>query len=282
MKKWILLTVSAVLALPTMAQDDDMYFVPTKANVAKEKKSWGMPKDTYYSGSQRSVDDYNHAPHASVTPIDSAGNDIIDFSAVRGTYPKGEYAAHSVDNGDYKYTRRLSRFDDYSPSEAYWDGYRDGRWSSPWYYTTYSIWYDPWYDPWYYGRYGWVGYYGYYGYYRPWGWYGYYRPWRYYGGYYPRYYYVGGRSTYRPTSIGGYRGYSNGSYARYQRRHQDSTRSFGQSPSSPRSFGSGGGRTFGSSSRSSGFGGGGSFGGGGGFGGGGRSGGGGGRSFGSR
>ena len=170
MKKWILLTAVTFLVLPMMAQDDDMYFVPTKENLAKEAESYGMPKNTYYSGSKRSIDDYNRRTWSSAVPIDSAGNDIIDFSAVRGVYPDSTY----TDAGnDYKYTRELARFDNYvSTDAAYWEGYRDGRWSSPWYYTSYySTWYDPWYDPWYYG--------GYYGYYSPWryGWYSYYRPW---------------------------------------------------------------------------------------------------------
>ena len=189
MKKWILLTAVTFLVLPMMAQDDDMYFVPTKENLAKEAESYGMPKNTYYSGSKRSIDDYNRRTWSSAVPIDSAGNDIIDFSAVRGVYPDSTY----TDAGnDYKYTRELARFDNYvSTDAAYWEGYRDGRWSSPWYYTSYySTWYDPWYDPWYYG--------GYYGYYSPWryGWYSYYRPWGYYGWYTPRYYYVGRGHSY--------------------------------------------------------------------------------------
>ena len=128
-----------------------MYFVPTKENVAKESKNYGMPSNTYYSGSNRSVDDYNGRLSSSVTPIDSAGKE--------------------VENDDYKYTRRLSRFDDYTPSQAYWEGYRDGRWSSPWYYSRYGLyssWYDPWYNSW--------------SYYRPWGYYGYYTPIYYIGG----------------------------------------------------------------------------------------------------
>lgn len=257
MKKWILLTVVMVLPLTMLAQDDDMYFVPTKENVAKEKKSWGMPADTYYSGSNRSVDDYNHYKMA---PSDSVGNDIINFSAVRGVYPDSTYMDSSAAS-DYQYTRQLSRFDDYVVSEAYWEGYRDGRWSSPWYYTSYYPWYDSWYDPWYYDAYwSW--------HYRPWGWYrGYYSPW--YRHHRP--YYYGGRS-YRP--IRGRNSYSNSSFARTQRRSTAPTRRFGESGgirsnnSGHRSFGGGG------SSRS----GGGSFSGGGG---GGRSGGGG-HSFGTR
>ena len=144
-----------------MAQDDDMYFVPTKENVAKEARKYGMPQNVYYSGSNRSVDDYNRRVQFS-SPVDSTGNDIIDFSAVRGVYPDSAYS-QPVENDDYALTRRMSRFDDYTPSEAYWDGYRAGRWSSPWYNTWYS-WYDPWYydswwywnDPFYYSSwYGW-------------------------------------------------------------------------------------------------------------------------------
>ena len=149
------------LPLSMMAQDDDMYFVPTKENVAKEARKYGMPQNVYYSGSNRSVDDYNRRAQFSY-PVDSTGNDIIDFSAVRGVYPDSAYS-QPVENDDYALTRRMSRFDDYTPSEAYWDGYRAGRWSSPWYNTWYS-WYDPWYydswwywnDPFYYSSwYGW-------------------------------------------------------------------------------------------------------------------------------
>lgn len=200
MRKWMLLTVLAALSLTITAQDDDLYFVPTKENVAKQKESYGMPKNTYYSGSQRSVDDYNKSIRSAITPIDSTGSDIIDFSAVKGTYPAGTLAmsdmegqlSNTADDGDFEYTKRLNRFDDYQLSEAYWDGYRDGRWSSPWYY---SAWYDPWYDPWY------TGYYGYYGpYYRPWGGYFYYhRPLGYYGWHVPRIYHTGRPGVPRPS-----------------------------------------------------------------------------------
>ncbi len=186
MKKWILLAAICSLPLQLMAQDDDMYFVPTKENVAKEAENYGMPKKTYYSGSNRSIDDYNGRLSSTVTPIDSTGQE--------------------VETEDYQYTRQLSRFDDYTPSQAYWEGYRDGRWLSPWYYGRYGwystwydpwyiSWYDPWYDPWYYG--------GYYSWSSPWryGWYSsyYYRPWGYYSWYRPYYRYYGGRS-YRPTA----------------------------------------------------------------------------------
>ncbi len=266
MKKFILLTVVAALPLGLMAQDDDMYFVPTKENKAKEVRTYGMPRDTYYSGSSRSVDEYNRRAWSTVEPIDSAGNDIIDFSAVRGVYP--DSASSEVAEGDYKYTRRFSRFDDYV-STAYWEGYRDGRWSSPWYYNRYYTWYDPWYwdDPWFYDYYGWRGWYGpWRGWYRPWGYYG----WR--GVYvYPRSYSrragVSRFHVSRPVSSGNRTYRQGGSTSRYR------NGSFGNGSTMSRG-------TFGSSRSSSG----GSFGGGGsrssgGFSGGGHSGGGRGGSF---
>ena len=266
MKKFILLTAVAALPLGLMAQDDDMYFVPSKENVAKEAKTYGMPKNTYYSGSQRSVDDYNRRVWSSATPIDSAGNDIIDFSAVRGVYPDSTYVEASTAD-DYKYTKRMSRFEGYtSPDVAYWEGYRDGRYTSPWYYSSYYSWYDPWYwnDPWYYGRYGWTGYYG--GWYSPWYYGGWYRPYYYRGWYGPRYY---ARSYYRPNRDyqriirsnppAGYRTYGNNGRSTYSRG------SFGNGSTMGRgSFGggstrsSGGGGSFsGGGGRSSGGGGGG-------------------------
>ena len=270
------------LPLSMMAQDDDMYFVPTKENVAKEAKSYGLPKNTYYSGSDRSVDDYNRRAWSSVVPIDSAGNDIIDFSAVRGVYQEDTLFQEQADN-DYRYTRQMSRFDeDYSPSSAYWEGYKAGRWSSPWYYSRwYGGWYDPWYygDPWFYSNwYGPSWYYG--GWYGGWyaGWYDYYRPY-YYGGWYgPGYW--GGAVVHRGAGAGmranrnvasGSRTYSNGGRATYRNGSfgNGSTMrngSFGSSRNTNRSSGSYSNGSFDNgSSRSSSFGGGsssGSFGGG--------------------
>ena len=186
MKKLVLLSVLlGAMPITMMAQDDDLYFVPTKENVAKEAEKYGMPTDTYYAGSTRSADEYNRRAWSRVAPIDSAGNDIIDFDGKRGVYPDSVFS----DASDYKYTKKMSRFDGYTPSEAYWEGYRDGRWTSPWYYSSYYSWYDPWYyDPWYYDTYwGWRSPYYYSAWYGPRYYYGWYGP-RYYGWYGPRYY----------------------------------------------------------------------------------------------
>jgi len=270
MKKLIMsLLLLGVMPISMMAQDDDMYFVPTKENVAKEAKTYGMPTNTYYAGSSRSVDDYNRRAWSTVEPVDSLGNDIIDFSAVRGVYPDSAYS-EMADNGDYQLTRQMSRFDDYTPSDAYWEGYRDGRWMSPWYssryYNSWYSWYDPWYwnDPWYYP--GW-----HYGWYDPW-YYGYYSPWRpgyygyygyggwggsYHGSYHPR------KTTHRVQHLGGsnYGGHRGTSSRPGTRDYRSSGSSFGGSRSSGSFGGSSGVRSsgsFGGGSRS----GGGSFGGG--------------------
>lgn len=222
MKKLFLLSVLAVvLPASLMAQDDDMYFVPTKKNVEKAKYGYGMPRDTYYSGSNRSVDEYNRRYASMVQSVDSLGNvvpdsignDIIQLDGVAGVYPDSL--------GDYTYTRRMSRWDDYEWRDGYRAGYSDGRfgrwgWSSyyPYYSGWYGGWYDPWYDPWYYG--GW-GYWGYAGWYDPW----YYGGWGYpgywhghwHGGWYPSYGVAWGRrSTGTRNHSGGGKGYN---YRRY-------------------------------------------------------------------
>lgn len=165
---FLALMASVALPLAGLAQDD-MYFVPIKANVEKSKRDYGMPRDTYYSGSDRSVDEYNRRG-SYFHEIDSAGNDIVDFDAVVGAYPDSLTTDMSE---DYKVTRRMSRFDDYSWSDPYWAGYYAGRsswygWYDPWYSPGWYGWYDPWYcgwyDPWYYGWHSpWYGYHGWYG-----------------------------------------------------------------------------------------------------------------------
>lgn len=192
MKKLFLFMLMMGILPQTMSaqDDDDMYFVPSKKNVERVKSDYGMPRETYYAGINRSVDEYNRrhtAPRSHYEVVgDSLGNDIINFDGQLGVYPD------STVQEDFAATRQMSRWDGYEPAGSYWEGYadgqRDGRWSgwhSPWYYSSYypwyTGWYDPWYDPWYYGYYGW---------YDPW-YYGYYRPWHYYGGWYGGYPYWG-------------------------------------------------------------------------------------------
>ena len=193
MKKLLLISVLfGLMPLSMAAQVDDLYFVPKKKSATKVTDDYGLPREVYYSGSDRSVDEYNRrVSHYDLIAKDSTLNDTIHFSAEKGVYPD------STLNEDFEITRKMSRFDDYriADNEAFWAGYEAGRydwgWHSPWYYTRFG-WYDPWYyhwywnDPWYYsGYYGWYGGwygFGYYPFYSSW-----YGPW-----YYDRFYYYGG------------------------------------------------------------------------------------------
>lgn len=201
MKKWFYVSlIMAMLPLTMTAQDDDMYFVPKKNSAEHKAVNYSTPRSTYYSGSNRSVDEYNRhggGSYYEVVSNDTTGNDIIDFSSEVGVYPDSAMQQQE----DFTLTRQMSRWDGYEPEIAYLAGYNAGRfdsWHSPWYYSSYYPWYDSywyWNDPWYYRHYGWYGgwydpwYYDYYGYSPYWygGWYGgyhysYYRP--YYGSYY--------------------------------------------------------------------------------------------------
>ena len=129
----------SAMPLALMAQDDDLYFVPKKkaADTEKVTDKNGLPKDTYYSGSNRSVDEYNRKDKSSYVVIDgdSTMADVIDFSAARGVYPD------SLQSEDFELTKKMSRFDDYyiTDNDAFWAGYHVGRsqwfWHSPWYYS---------------------------------------------------------------------------------------------------------------------------------------------------
>ena len=194
MKKLLLISVLfGLMPLSMAAQVDDLYFVPKKKSATKVTDNYGLPREVYYSGSDRSVDEYNRrVSHYDLIAKDSTLNDTIHFSAEKGVYPDS-----TLNDEDFEITRKMSRFDDYriADNEAFWAGYEAGRydwgWHSPWYYTRFG-WYDPWYyhwywnDPWYYsGYYGWYGGwygFGYYPFYSSW-----YGPW-----YYDRFYYYGG------------------------------------------------------------------------------------------
>lgn len=210
MKKLVLL-LALLVALPVsvMAQDDDLYFTPSRQREVRERP---LPPPPHYSGSPRSIDDYNRRGHfrsryvpilSDSTVADSLA-DVIDFTMGDGTYPDSlaldsflmyhQPEVYSFDD-DYRYSRRMSRFDDYYPYAGYYGaiGYYD--------------WYDPWAYPWHYGHWG---------YYRPywyagWGWYD---PW-YYGWGYPYYHYGWG---YPYWGYGGHVAYRNGAGTRHHGR----------------------------------------------------------------
>ncbi len=191
MKKKVLLSVIlGALPLAMMAQDD-LYFTPKKAakeaksSVEKEKVADDGP--TYYSGSDRSDDEYNRLgefrSYYEKVGTDSLGNDIIEFHPGKGYQEESDEYQYN-DEDDFSLSRHMSRFEDtycpYDPwlfsrygfgpywwgARYYWDYYPwFSSWYDPWYsyYGWYYPWYSHWYSPWYYGYYGWGYPYGYWG-----------------------------------------------------------------------------------------------------------------------
>ena len=243
--KLLVSLILGALPLTMMAQDDDMYFVPTKKSAPKVTVRNPRPAPTFYSGSNRSVDEYNRrgVSHYEVLPTDTAASDIIAFDGQKGVYPDS-----TMMTDDYALTRQMSRWEGYDPEDFYVEGYRDGRrdswtWHSPWFYSSYYPWYDSywywnapwyygWYDPWYYGHYGWYG--------------GWYDPWYYdsywYGGYYP---YYGGGVVYHNGPAG---------TERHGRVSYSSPRGLSNGHSTTYSAGTFGGRSIGSGVRTGSFG----------------------------
>lgn len=238
MKKLLLISMLiGAMPLAMMAQDDDLYFVPKKNKqaslVEKVTETYNLPTDS------RMVDEYNRRMVKSSYEVidgDTTKLDIIDFCEEKGIYPD------SLQNEDFKLTKKMLRFDDYDISDnaAFWAGYNVGRsyWHSPWYYSRYWGWYDPWYyggwygyypwyDSWYYpyGYYAWgyPYYYGHYWYY-PYGYYGFYGHPYYYGGgggghYYGRTGNAGTINTYGGSRVVSYRNGSNGNYRGFSTRN---------------------------------------------------------------
>lgn len=177
---FLLLAFTGLLSVPTWAQDDDLYFSPSREQEDTETTATASAEatqPTYYCGSDRDVDEYNRRVRfrSSVQDIDSLGNDIIAFAPVYGTYPDSMYVDTTrvfplvQDDDDYFWTRRLCRWDGFYDPWFYgyygspWRWYYGG-WYDPWYGP---YWYSAWYDPWYYG----------WGWYPGWGWWG--DPWYY-------------------------------------------------------------------------------------------------------
>lgn len=209
MKKTIFTTLAAMLLPLTMMAQDDMYFTPTKAEVkaAKEarkkdreaeiarRKAYEQARGVYYSGLNKTDDEYNRrVSHRDFKPVaindtilastDSIASDIIEFPAgnasrmEKGVYPTADearvdtvYKYIVMDDDDYRYSRLLSRYDDFYFRYAFHDPFYNPWYYNPWYYGprwsynyyAWSGWYDPWFAPWYGPGWGW---------YDPW-----YHPW---------------------------------------------------------------------------------------------------------
>ncbi len=156
MKKILTLLICTVfMATATWAQDDDVYFVPTKK---ADKKGYGnsAPRSEYVPLPVVPADEENWAAGRG-----NNGRDVDEYNR-RGTTVDTVSTAVADEEVDGYYTSRLVRF--HSPTVGIYV-------SSPYYgLLTDYYWYDPWYSPWAYDfyPYSWYG----------WGW----RPY-YYGSY---------------------------------------------------------------------------------------------------
>lgn len=151
MKKLILSALLfGAVSLGVMAQDD-VYFTPSKS-VKKSMSSYEVINDSPapLSGSNRDVDEYNRRGKSSSyfkkIGTDSLGNDIIEFhtSAEDITDTLAVYSGTKVEfsvEDDYKYSRRLSRFDDYYWCDPWLYGYYG--FGPYWRYRYTGFWYDP-------------------------------------------------------------------------------------------------------------------------------------------
>ena len=267
MKKIALLALLIGTMPLGMQAQDDMYLIPSKSKKVANSSVVTKDSKVTHSGSDRDVDEYNRHgkfwSHYQKIGSDDRGNDIIEFQKGRVIYPDstyidttfvGQYDDTMIDDDDYRYTQRMSRWDrDYDPwfyTSRRWRSYPYWRagwgWYDPWYYG-YAGYYDPWYDPWY-ASYGYPYAYGYYGY----GWGSPYYYSRYYGwaGYPVRYVYRTGhtgtltyydRSNFRPYDGRGYDSANrNRRYGRDVRRYDNrynssgNTVTFGSRRPSPR------------------------------------------------
>ena len=171
MKKILsLMLLAAVGFMPATAQDDDVYFVPSKSSKTSQKDRSNFSSqaeripveasntyDNLYEMSDRDIDAYNRR-YAVTDSIDAADD-------------------YAEDNEEGTYTRRLVRF--HSPTVGVYV-------SSPYYDVVADYyWYDPWFTPWYYSpfygpNYAWTWSPWAYDWYWGWGWHTWwYDPWHY-------------------------------------------------------------------------------------------------------
>lgn len=167
MKKIALLALFIGTMPLSMQAQDDMYLIPSKSKKVANSSVVTKDSKVTYSGSDRDVDEYNRHgkfwSHYQKIGSDDRGNDIIEFQKGRGIYPDstyidttfvGQYYDTMIDDDDYRYTQRMSRWDGYYDPWFYtsrrWRSYPYWRagwgWYDPWYYG-YAGYYDPWYDP---------------------------------------------------------------------------------------------------------------------------------------
>lgn len=194
MKKSLLLTALCLSTLGAYAQDDDVYFVPSSKDKIESK-------DTYNADPGRST----------YTPIVTNDDEAFSQSNWANGRGNGKWDVDAYNRRGKNYNQNVN--DSLSLQEGYDQGYEDGyedgsctarivRFaapragvvvSSPFYLDYYDICYDPFYygygSPWSWGWSGWYGWGSWYGWrpYYSWSWsWGWHSPW--YGGWYDPWY----------------------------------------------------------------------------------------------
>lgn len=181
--KLILWMAFCLVALPSSAQDDDIYFVPSKQKKqAKQQKQEALPwkqqplgQSSYkplYEDSVFTTTDWSEGRKSPQRDVDEYNRRGGTAESAPATFADSLEAAYNQGYADGKadgaYTERIVRF--YAPSPGVYV-------SSPYYLDYYDLAYDPWY--WGYGSwgctwsgwYGWGSWYGWRPYYAGWGWY---------------------------------------------------------------------------------------------------------------
>ena len=218
MKKYIISIFVLFLGFTqaSIAQDDDVYFMPSKSKKEVKEKT-PEPANAEYLPNDHLYSHDNWADGRT-----DNGRDVDEYNR-RGKYDTEEEETSTVrQNSENEVetvscTERIVRF--HSPTVGVYV-------SSPYYADYIDIWFDPWYyDPWYRG----YGYYGWHSYYHPWynpwydPWYDpWYNPWGpYYGWYYPYY-----RPSYRPVAPAGAHYGPHGGYVYYGNRNNSGNRHY--------------------------------------------------------
>ena len=109
------------LVLPlNVAAQDDLYFVPTKANVKKTSENYGMPKDTYYCDIISDVEDFEAMPVTATT-----GAADVEGKFASWTFTKCNVAAPGTDTkADGTHSVQMKLPSQFTTSATYYDAYQ--------------------------------------------------------------------------------------------------------------------------------------------------------------
>ena len=208
---FISLIALCTVSVGSFAQNDDLYFVPSRSAKTTATPPSGVPSSSYQPISTPNESHWAEGRGNGHWDVDAynrrgAYADSLNADSLYQSMYADSLSLYAGGSG-YDCTERIIRFHSPSPgvcvsSPYYVDFYYDTYWYDPWYRSS---WYWGVYDPWWgwgygYSPYWYSGWYGWYGWHNPW-----YHPW------YDPYWYPGG--GYHPHHPGHHPGYAhNGSH----------------------------------------------------------------------